>query len=132
MKISRSKVMTENVRVNILLSATVFNWIFLILKYNTCFLLLYIFKNLLFYYESETSTRPSGIIFLEGCYCERLVSAPACIAPGSPLQTNNNSNANSSKTNKEEKLQVKCMYLFLSDYLIINLYRITFFQKLYM
>lgn len=63
-------------------------------------------QNLLFYYESETSTRPSGIIFLEGCYCERLVSAPACIAPGSPLQTNNNSNNNSSKTNREEKLQV--------------------------
>ncbi|CRK97308.1 CLUMA_CG010703, isoform A [Clunio marinus] len=41
----------------------------------------------------------------EGCYCERLVSAPACIAPGSPLQTNNNANVNSSKTNKEEKLQ---------------------------
>lgn len=65
-----------------------------------------LFKNLLFYYESETSTRPSGIVFLEGCYCERLVSAPSCIAPGSPLQTNNNSNINSSKANKEEKLQV--------------------------
>lgn len=60
----------------------------------------------MFYYESETSTRPSGIIFLEGSYCERLVSAPACILPGSPLQTNNNTNNNSSKTNKEEKLQV--------------------------
>lgn len=62
-------------------------------------------QNLLFYYETETSSRPSGIIFLEGCYCERLVSAPACIAPGSPLQTNNNANAN--KANKEEKLQVR-------------------------
>jgi hypothetical protein len=64
------------------------------------------YQNLLFYYESETSSRPSGIIFLEGCYCERLVSAPACIS-GSPLLTNNNANANSSKTNKEEKLQVE-------------------------
>ncbi|KAL7033129.1 hypothetical protein ACKWTF_007492 [Chironomus riparius] len=72
-------------------------------RWQLRFFLLY--QNLLFYYESETSTRPSGIIFLEGCYCERLVSAPACIAPGSPLQMNNNSNANSSKTNKEEKLQ---------------------------
>jgi PH domain len=32
------------------------------------------------------------------------VSAPACIAPGSP--NNNNNNANASKINKEEKLQV--------------------------
>lgn len=86
---------------------------------KTFFFVLYFIKNLLFYYESETSTRPSGIIFLEGCYCERLVSAPACIAPGSPLQMNNNSNANSSKTNKEEKLQVKCMlisYIHLFNY----------------
>ncbi|KAG5680535.1 hypothetical protein PVAND_010039 [Polypedilum vanderplanki] len=72
-------------------------------RWQLRFFLLY--QNLLFYYESETSTRPSGIIFLEGCYCERLVSAPACIAPGSPLLSNNNSNANISKTNKEEKLQ---------------------------
>lgn len=70
-----------------------------------------ILQNLLFYYESETSSRPSGIIFLEGCYCERLVSAPSCIAPGSPLQTNN-ANVNSSKTNKEEKLQVILIFLF--------------------
>lgn len=32
-----------------------------------------LYQNLLFYYENEASTRPSGAIFLEGCYCERLI-----------------------------------------------------------
>ncbi|CAO1416546.1 unnamed protein product [Diamesa tonsa] len=36
-----------------------------------------LYQNLMFYYESETSSRPSGIIFLEGCYSERI---PSCIA----------------------------------------------------
>ncbi|CAG7820759.1 unnamed protein product, partial [Allacma fusca] len=29
--------------------------------------------NLLFYFEAEGGIRPSGVIFLEGCYCERLI-----------------------------------------------------------
>ncbi|KAI5697974.1 hypothetical protein M8J77_013251, partial [Diaphorina citri] len=29
--------------------------------------------NLLFYYESESSNKPSGVIFLEGCYCDRVI-----------------------------------------------------------
>ena len=33
-------------------------------------------QNLLFYYESEHSVRPIGAIFLEGCYCERLLNPP--------------------------------------------------------
>lgn len=56
------------------------------------------FQNLLFYYETETSSRPSGLIFLEGSYCERLI-APNCIGPpgiSSPIH----------KQHKEEKLQV--------------------------
>ncbi|XP_022672231.1 ras-specific guanine nucleotide-releasing factor 2-like isoform X2 [Varroa destructor] len=31
-----------------------------------------LYQNLLFYYESEQCARPSGLIFLEGSYCERL------------------------------------------------------------
>ncbi|XP_072402937.1 ras-specific guanine nucleotide-releasing factor 1-like isoform X1 [Diabrotica undecimpunctata] len=31
-----------------------------------------LYQNLLFYYESEQCNRPSGILMLEGCYCERL------------------------------------------------------------
>ncbi|XP_043277433.1 ras-specific guanine nucleotide-releasing factor 2-like isoform X2 [Venturia canescens] len=34
-----------------------------------------LYQNLLFYYESETYTRPSGIVLLEGCYCDRLITA---------------------------------------------------------
>jgi hypothetical protein len=30
-------------------------------------------QNLMFYYENESSTRPSGVVLLEGSYCERLV-----------------------------------------------------------
>ncbi|KAF6210296.1 hypothetical protein GE061_013400 [Apolygus lucorum] len=33
-----------------------------------------LYQNLLFYYDSEHSHRPSGVIMLEGCYCERLIS----------------------------------------------------------
>ncbi|RZF36325.1 hypothetical protein LSTR_LSTR006589 [Laodelphax striatellus] len=34
-----------------------------------------LYQNLLFYYESETSSRPSGVVMLEGCYCERLIAS---------------------------------------------------------
>ncbi|XP_055716567.1 ras-specific guanine nucleotide-releasing factor 2-like [Phlebotomus papatasi] len=63
-----------------------------------------LYQNLLFYYESEQSTRPSGLIFLEGCYCERLVSAPSGLTaqPGGGTTT---SSSPGSKTSKEEKLQ---------------------------
>lgn len=33
-----------------------------------------LYQNLLFYYESDTCVRPSGVALLEGCYCERLVT----------------------------------------------------------
>ncbi|XP_042899725.1 ras-specific guanine nucleotide-releasing factor 2-like isoform X2 [Parasteatoda tepidariorum] len=42
-----------------------------------------LYQNLLFYYENETSTRPSGAIFLEGCYCERLIQASSGKISGS-------------------------------------------------
>ncbi|KAE8747965.1 hypothetical protein FOCC_FOCC005355 [Frankliniella occidentalis] len=31
--------------------------------------------NLLFYYDSQSCTRPSGVVMLEGCYCERLITS---------------------------------------------------------
>ncbi|XP_065348892.1 ras-specific guanine nucleotide-releasing factor 2-like isoform X3 [Cloeon dipterum] len=34
-----------------------------------------LYQNLLFYYESDTCNRPSGVLLLEGCYCERLITA---------------------------------------------------------
>ncbi|CAH1397598.1 unnamed protein product [Nezara viridula] len=34
-------------------------------------------QNLLFYYDSESCARPSGVVMLEGCYCERLISPPS-------------------------------------------------------
>ncbi|XP_058822147.1 ras-specific guanine nucleotide-releasing factor 1-like isoform X2 [Topomyia yanbarensis] len=59
-----------------------------------------LYQNLLFYYESEQSSRPSGLIFLEGCYCERLVSAPSLSGP--PIGSGG---GQGSKATKEEKLQ---------------------------
>ena len=32
------------------------------------------FQNLLFYYESDSTTKPSGVIFLEGSYLEKVTS----------------------------------------------------------
>ncbi|RWS11512.1 ras guanine nucleotide releasing factor-like protein [Dinothrombium tinctorium] len=32
-----------------------------------------VFQNLLFYYENDTSSKPSGLIFLEGSYCDKTV-----------------------------------------------------------
>ncbi|XP_055314318.1 ras-specific guanine nucleotide-releasing factor 2-like isoform X3 [Sitodiplosis mosellana] len=61
-------------------------------RWQTRWFLLY--QNLLFYYDNENSSKPSGIIFLEGSYCERLTTPPACV--GSPV-------AKSSQ--KEDKLQ---------------------------
>ncbi|XP_042881642.1 ras-specific guanine nucleotide-releasing factor 2-like isoform X2 [Penaeus japonicus] len=33
-----------------------------------------LYQNLLFYSEGESSVKPSGVIMLEGCYCERLIT----------------------------------------------------------
>lgn len=33
-----------------------------------------LYQNLLFYYENDTTPKPSGVALLEGCYCERLVT----------------------------------------------------------
>ncbi|XP_054009578.1 ras-specific guanine nucleotide-releasing factor 2-like isoform X2 [Hylaeus anthracinus] len=34
-----------------------------------------LYQNLLFYYENEHCSRPNGVIMLEGCYCDRLITA---------------------------------------------------------
>ncbi|XP_076333763.1 ras-specific guanine nucleotide-releasing factor 1-like isoform X2 [Tachypleus tridentatus] len=33
-----------------------------------------LYQNLLFYYENDSAARPSGLVFLEGCYCERMIT----------------------------------------------------------
>ncbi|KAG0435633.1 hypothetical protein HPB47_018384 [Ixodes persulcatus] len=33
-----------------------------------------LYQNLLFYYESDSAAKPSGVLFLEGSYCERLLT----------------------------------------------------------
>ncbi|XP_017771929.1 PREDICTED: ras-specific guanine nucleotide-releasing factor 2-like isoform X2 [Nicrophorus vespilloides] len=34
-----------------------------------------LYQNYLFYYETESIDKPSGVLFLEGCYCDRLAFA---------------------------------------------------------
>ncbi|XP_076644161.1 ras-specific guanine nucleotide-releasing factor 1 isoform X2 [Halictus rubicundus] len=34
-----------------------------------------LYQNLLFYYENEQCSRPNGVVLLEGCYCETLITA---------------------------------------------------------
>lgn len=81
-------------------------------KINFCFIFFFTRtiklqqQNLLFYYDSETSTRPLGLIFLEGCYCERLVSAPSYLTSTATSGGAQSSSSSSSKISKEEKLQV--------------------------
>lgn len=79
----------------------IFLSIFLLLVLFFSIFFFVLLQNLLFYYENEESARPSGLIFLEGCYCERLVSGPLCLGPLS-----NTAAQNAAKLNKEEKLQV--------------------------
>ncbi|XP_043192498.1 ras-specific guanine nucleotide-releasing factor 2-like [Amphibalanus amphitrite] len=44
-----------------------------------------LYQNMLFYYETESSSRPSGVILLEGCYCERLITTAAKPKDTEPL-----------------------------------------------
>jgi hypothetical protein len=48
------------------------------------------FQNLLFYYESDSTTKPSGVIFLEGSYLEKVTS------PSSSSSSSRNAAASSS------------------------------------
>ena len=43
-------------------------------KWQQRFFVLY--QNLLFYFENDTASRPSGVALLEGSYCDRLITPP--------------------------------------------------------
>lgn len=47
-----------------------------------------LFQNLLFYYENENSNKPSGVIFLEGSYCDKVVNATATSSSSSSSRNN--------------------------------------------
>ena len=59
-------------------------------KWQTRYFLLY--QNLLFYYDSETSTRPSGIALLEGSYCDRIVLPSTVSSSSSSSSAKNRDN----------------------------------------
>lgn len=48
-----------------------------------------LYQNLLFYYESDSAAKPSGVLFLEGSYCERLLTPVTGKNTGSTQVSNN-------------------------------------------
>lgn len=78
-------------------------------------------QNLLFYYDNEHSVKPSGIIFLEGSYCERLITPPSCV--GSPAIKS---------SQKEEKLQVfsNKKWMLIKKFMIVFRGNVRFFITL--
>lgn len=79
-----------------------------------------LYQNLLFYYENEASTRPSGAIFLEGCYCERLIQ------PGSRNASSASQVRSCAKTNF-----IKYFILFINFFWKFFLHEIFFALFLY-
>lgn len=43
-------------------------------------------QNLLFYFESDSSSRPSGLYLLEGCVCDRAPSPKPTLSAKEPLE----------------------------------------------
>lgn len=43
-------------------------------------------QNLLFYFESDSSSRPSGLYLLEGCVCDRAPSPKPALSAKEPLE----------------------------------------------
>lgn len=58
-----------------------------------------LFQNLLFYFENEHSQKPSGVIFLEGSYCDKMV-----------ITTSKTITASVSATGTSTNLQVRTNY----------------------
>lgn len=71
-------------------------------RWQMRFFLLY--QNLLFYYDQEQNIRPTGVIFLEGCYVDRII-APSSTANSVVLSQT------LAKNLKEEKLHVSVSLL---------------------
>lgn len=59
-----------------------------------------LYKNLLFYYESDASTKLSGVAFLEGCHCEKVFAGTA----------------SKGKENEKQVSSLLSFSLFLTDY----------------
>ena len=70
---------------------------FIQLNSDIQFLIAYfsLFQNLLLYYDSENSGKPIGVIFLEGCFCERVLN---------PVTGNTVGSGGNAGNNKSEKL----------------------------
>ena len=59
-----------------------------------------LYQNLLFYFENDTATRPSGVALLEGSYCERLIT---------PLK------------GKESEKQVGVLYVLIPQFSVVEM-----------
>ena len=72
-------------------------------------------QNLLLYYDSENSGKPIGVIFLEGCFCERVLNPVTGNAVGSGGNAGNNK---SEKLHCTTDKMVRCFLNMVLMYLI--------------
>ncbi|XP_032030047.2 ras-specific guanine nucleotide-releasing factor 1-like [Hylobates moloch] len=58
-------------------------------------------QNLLFYFESDSSSRPSGLYLLEGCVCDRAPSPKPALSAKEPLEKQHYFTVNFSHENQK-------------------------------
>ncbi|XDB62204.1 hypothetical protein AB1E18_015553 [Capra hircus] len=58
-------------------------------------------QNLLFYFESDSSSRPSGLYLLEGCVCDRAPSPKPTLSAKEPLEKQHYFTVNFSHENQK-------------------------------
>ena len=75
----------------------------------------HLLQNLLLYYDSENSGKPIGVIFLEGCFCERVLNPVTGNAVGSGGNAGNNK---SEKWNCTTDKMVRCFLNMVHMYSI--------------
>lgn len=67
-----------------------------------------LYENLLFYFENETTSRPLGLIFVEGCYSEHIVTPRSSVkdekqvSPNLHLKNWNHHNYHEHNTNDHQ------------------------------
>ena len=74
----------------------------------------YSFQNLLFYYDSEHSAKPIGVIFLEGCFCERVLNPTSGNTSGSGNNTSGGNKGDRCTAEKMVRTFTDDVYLIMS------------------
>ena len=74
-------------------------------------------QNLLLYYDSENSGKPIGVIFLEGCFCERVLNPVTGNTVGSGGNAGNNKSEKlHCTTDKMVRFFFECVHMYIFDF----------------